>query len=177
MVFRSLTIAGAYLIELEPREDNRGMFARQYSEDEFISKGLNAYWPEINVSANRRIDTLRGMHFQKAPHEEVKLIRCTRGKIFDVVLDLRPDSPSFRRWYGAELSQENRSSLYVPAGCAHGYQTMLDDCEVLYLVSTRYVGGAEGGIRWDDPYFSIEWPKAMERVISSKDQSWPDFSL
>jgi dTDP-4-dehydrorhamnose 3,5-epimerase len=173
--FRETHIPGAFVIDLERHEDDRGFFARAWDVDEFAQHGLSARLVQANVSYNRAAGTLRGMHFQRAPHEEAKVVRCTRGAVYDVIVDLRPDSEMFKRWLGAELSAENGRALYVPEGCAHGYQTLTDDAETFYLVSELYAPESEGGVRWDDPAFGIQWPPAERRVMSPKDASWPDF--
>jgi dTDP-4-dehydrorhamnose 3,5-epimerase len=173
--FTETHIPGAFVVDLERREDDRGFFARAWDVDEFAQHGLSTRLVQANVSFNRAAGTLRGMHFQRAPHEEAKLIRCTRGAVYDVIVDLRPDSEMFKRWLGVELSAENGSALYVPEGCAHGYQTLTDGTETFYLVSESYAPESEGGVRWDDPAFGIAWPPADRRVISPKDASWPDF--
>jgi dTDP-4-dehydrorhamnose 3,5-epimerase len=176
VIFQELEIRGAFVVELEKREDERGFFARAWCAREFAEHGLTPRLVQVNVSFNERAGTLRGMHFQRAPHEEAKSVRCTRGAIYDVVLDLRPDSQSYKRWAAVELSADNRRMLYVPEGCAHGYQTLVDDTETLYEVSEFYAPDSEGGVRWDDPAFGIEWPHADERILSPKDASWPDFN-
>ena len=175
MIFRETEIPGAFAIDLERREDERGFFARAWCADEFAAHGLSTRLVQANLSYNESAGTLRGMHFQRAPHEEAKLIRCTRGSLFDVIVDLRHGSPAFKRWTGVELSAENRRALYVPEGCAHGYQTLEDGTESLYLVSEFYAPDSEGGVRWDDPAFGIEWPDAESRTLSPKDAAWPDF--
>ena len=175
MNFTETHIPGAFAVDLERREDDRGFFARAWDVNEFASHGLSTRLVQANVSYNRAAGTLRGMHFQRAPHEEAKLVRCTRGAVYDVIVDLRPDSEAFKRWLGAELSAENGRALYVPEGCAHGYQTLTEGAETFYLVSEFYAPESEGGVRWDDPAFGIEWPAADRRVISPKDASWPDF--
>jgi len=175
VIFRETEIPGAFVIDLERREDERGFFARAWCADEFAAHGLSTRLVQANLSYNESAGTLRGMHFQRAPHEEAKLIRCTRGSLFDAIVDLRPDSPAFKRWIGVELSAENRRALYVPEGCAHGYQTLEDGTESLYLVSEFYAPESEGGVRWDDPAFGIEWPDADNRTLSPKDAAWPDF--
>jgi dTDP-4-dehydrorhamnose 3,5-epimerase len=175
VIFTETQIPGAFLVDIELREDDRGFFARAWDVDEFEAFGLAGRVAQCNVSFNRVAGTLRGMHFQRAPHEEAKLVRCTRGAIYDAIVDLRPDSPAFRRWIAVELSEENRRALYVPEGCAHGYQTLIDATETFYLVSERYTPGSEGGVRWDDPAFGIEWPHADPRIMSEKDASWADF--
>ncbi len=173
MIFRPTKLPGVYVIEPERREDERGFFARVWCRDELAAHGLNPDLSQCSISFNRRRGTLRGMHWQAAPHAEAKLVRCTQGAIYDVALDLRPDSPTYRQWVGAELSAANRHALYIPEGCAHGFQTLTDDSEVLYLISTPYHADAARGARWDDPAFGIEWPAAAERVIAPRDRSWP----
>jgi dTDP-4-dehydrorhamnose 3,5-epimerase len=176
MIFTELALAGTFVIDLEKREDDRGFFARAWCADEFMAHGLNPRLVQVNLSFNERAGTLRGMHFQRAPHEEAKCVRCTRGAIYDVVLDLRPESATYKRWASLELTAENRRMLYVPEGCAHGYQTLVPETETLYQVSAFYAPESEGGVRWDDPTFAIDWPDTSERVVSAKDASWPDFS-
>lgn len=173
MRFLPTDLAGAVLIELEKRSDARGFFARTFCEEAFARAGLETRYVQANASGNPRAGTLRGLHYQVAPHEEVKVIRCTRGAIFDVILDLRPGSPTYRRWQGFELRAEAGTMLYVPQGFAHGYQTLADDTEVAYQVSRPYAPGAEQGIRHDDPAFAIAWPLPVA-AISEKDAAWPD---
>ncbi len=175
MIFSETEIPGAFVIDLERRDDDRGFFARAWDVNEFAAHGLSTRLVQANVSFNRRAGTLRGMHFQRAPHEEAKLVRCTQGAVYDAIVDLRPDSPAFKRWIGVELSEENRRALYVPEGCAHGYQTLADGAETFYLVSELYAPESEGGVRWDDPAFGIAWPEVGRRIMSPKDASWPDF--
>jgi dTDP-4-dehydrorhamnose 3,5-epimerase len=175
VIFAETAIPGACTIDLERREDDRGFFARAWDVGEFAAHGLSTRLVQANVSFNRFAGTLRGMHFQRAPHEEAKLVRCTRGAIYDAIVDLRPDSPAFKRWIGVELTEQNRRSLYVPEGCAHGYQTLTDETETFYLVSEAYAPESEGGVRWNDPAFAIQWPAAEERLLSPKDAAWPDF--
>ena len=175
MIFTELAVAGAYLIDLEPRSDDRGFFARAFCAHEFAEHGLKDTFVQANLSHNPHRGTLRGMHYQRAPHAEVKLVRCTRGALFDVVVDLRPDSPTYGRWAGAELSADNHRTLYVPEGCAHGFETLVDDTEAFYLVSAFYAPGAEGGMRWDDPQIAIDWPIAPPVLISPKDAEAPLF--
>ncbi|MHB1567567.1 MAG: dTDP-4-dehydrorhamnose 3,5-epimerase [Solirubrobacteraceae bacterium] len=178
MIFETTAISDVLAITPSPIEDERGLFARTFCAEEFERHGLDARVAQCNTSFNPRAGTLRGMHFQQAPHGEAKLVRCTRGAIFDVAVDLRPGSPTYRRWAGAELSQDNRCALFIPEGCAHGFQTLVDDTEVLYLMSTPYVPGAGRGVRWDDPAFGIEWPAppAGTRIMSDRDASYPDFA-
>jgi dTDP-4-dehydrorhamnose 3,5-epimerase len=174
--FRATSIDGAWLIVQEPRTDERGFFARAWSEEEFAWRGLTARFVQCNNSFSVRCGTLRGLHYQDEPYGEVKLVRCISGSIFDVIVDTRRDSPTYLRWFGVELSAANRQLLYVPAGCAHGYQTLEDQSEVLYPVSVPYMPAAERGIRWNDPLFGIAWPDTAERLISAKDERWPDFA-
>jgi len=176
VIFTETPIPGAFEIALEERADDRGFFARVWCANEFAAHGLDTRLVQINLSFNHRAGTLRGMHFQRAPHEEAKCVRCTQGAIYDVVVDLRPSSPTFKRWHAVELTAANRLMLYVPKGCAHGYQTLEPDTETFYLVSEFYAPGSEGGVRWDDPAFGIEWPDAPERFMSPKDAVWPDFA-
>jgi dTDP-4-dehydrorhamnose 3,5-epimerase len=172
MIFRELVIPGAFAIDLELRSDDRGFFARTYCEEEFSARDLASRMVQTNVSFNHRAGTIRGMHMQVEPHGEAKLVRAIRGAIFDVAVDLRETSPTYLQHVGIELTADNRTALYVPVGCAHGYQTLTDATEVLYQVSTPYVPGAEQGYRYDDPAFEIEWPMAATE-LSPKDASWP----
>jgi dTDP-4-dehydrorhamnose 3,5-epimerase len=174
VIFTETDLPGAYVIDLERREDERGFFARAWCEDEFRDHGLSTRVVQCNVSFNRTRGTLRGMHFQQAPNAEAKLVRCTTGAIHDVIIDLRPESSTYMRWLGAELTGENRRMLYVPEGFAHGYQTLSDDTETFYQVSEFYAPQAEGGVRWDDPAFGIEWPLEVS-LISEKDARWADY--
>jgi len=173
MRFEAAKVTGAFLIEPEPITDERGFFARIWCRDEFAAHGLNPTLAQANVSFNHRKGTLRGMHYQAAPHQEAKLVRCTRGAIWDVVLDLRPDSSTYRAWTGAELSDANRAMLYVPEGCAHGFLTLTDAAEVAYQMSVPYAPEAARGVRYDDPAFGIEWPGEVV-VINQRDASYPD---
>jgi dTDP-4-dehydrorhamnose 3,5-epimerase len=172
MRFETSEIEGAFIIDLEPIEDERGFFARSYCADEFAQNGVEAAFVQENVGFSRRRGTLRGLHFQHPPHDEVKLVRCTRGGVWDVALDLRPRSDSAGRWVGVELTAENHRMLVVPEGCAHGYLTLTDGAEVRYLTSRAYAPGAADGIRYDDPAFAIAWPVAVE-VVSEQDRTWP----
>jgi dTDP-4-dehydrorhamnose 3,5-epimerase len=176
MIFTETRIPGAYLVDIEARKDDRGYFARAWCAREFEEHGLSSELAQANISYNERAGTLRGMHFQRAPHEEAKLVRCTRGAIWDVCLDLRPESPTYLQWVGAELSPENGRALYVPQGCGHGYQTLTDATETIYLVTEFYAPDSEGGARWNDPAFKIEWPDTDSRTISDKDAAWPDWT-
>jgi dTDP-4-dehydrorhamnose 3,5-epimerase len=179
MLFHETRLKGAYEIELELHRDERGSFGRTYCWREFEAHGLNPRLVQCNVSCNRARGTLRGMHYQEAPHQEAKLIRCTRGAVYDVIIDLRPESPTFRGWIAVELSgQPGRPSgmLYVPAGFAHGFQTLEDDTEVFYQMSEFYAPEAAQGFRWNDPAFAVEWPEPV-RVISDRDRRYPDFAV
>ena len=173
MRFTETRVAGAFLIEPEPIGDERGFFARTFCQDEFRDHGLNPCVAQANVSFNSRRGTLRGMHYQQAPHQEAKLVRCTRGAIFDVVVDLRPGSPSYRAWFGAELSDANRAMLYVPEDCAHGFLTLTDGAEVAYQMSAPYAAEAARGVRHDDPAFGIRWPAEVV-VVNDRDRNYPD---
>lgn len=172
MLFTELPLAGAYLIELEPRGDDRGFFARSFSVEEFEAHGLQPAVRQCNLSFNHRSGTLRGMHFQVAPATEVKLVRCTRGVVYDVIVDMRSGSPTYLQHFGVELSDENRRALYVPEMFAHGYQTLTDGAEVAYQVSASHNAGCERGLRHDDPALKIRWPLPVA-VISPKDAAWP----
>lgn len=176
MLFSETKLKGAYLIEIQRLEDDRGFFGRTFCQNELGKVGLNNNVAQANVSYNKKKGTLRGMHYQTAPYGETKLLRCTRGAIYDVIIDVRPDSPTYKQWIAAELSEDNYKMLYVPENFAHGFLTLQDNTEVIYQVSQFYTPGAERGIRYDDPAFSIEWPLDV-RVISGKDASWPDYSL
>lgn len=173
MIFEETRIRGAFILEVKKIEDERGFFARTWCQKEFESRGLNPTTVQSNLSFNKKRGTLRGLHYQVAPSEEAKLVRCTRGAIFDVAVDLRPDSPTYLEWVGAELTAENRRMLYVPEGCAHGYQTLKDDTEVFYQVSQFYSPEAERGARWDDPAIGIEWRDIGTCLVSDKDKNWP----
>ena len=172
MIFRETTLKGAFVIEMEKFEDQRGFFARAWSRKEVEANGLISRVAEINISFSKRRGTLRGMHYQVAPYEQVKLVRCTAGAIYDVIIDMRLDSPTYRKWTGVELTAENYRMLYVPERFAHGFQTLEDDTEVTYQVSQFYSPESERGVRYDDPVFQVEWPRPVE-VISEKDIAWP----
>lgn len=174
MKFTETELPGAYLIELERREDQRGYFARTWCEREFAAHGLETRFVQVNLAHNPRRGTLRGLHFQLEPYAEVKVVRCTRGALYDVIVDLRPESPTCGRWIGVELSAANGRALYVPRGFAHGYQTLEDDTDLMYQTSEFYVAEAARGVRYNDPAFGIAWPLPV-RVISEADASWPDF--
>jgi len=176
MTFTELKLTGAYIIDLERREDPRGFFARSWCRKEFGDHGLCEEFVQINVGYSTKKGTLRGMHHQAAPHEEVKVVRCTMGAIYDVIIDLRPDSPTFRGWTGVELNSGNHRMLYVPEGFAHGYQTLEDGTEICYQTSRSYVPESARGNRYDDPAFGVEWPLPVSS-ISDSDRSWPDFPV
>jgi dTDP-4-dehydrorhamnose 3,5-epimerase len=174
VIFTPIDIHGAFLVSMERHGDERGWFARAWCEDEFREHGIDIRLAQTNVSFNVRRGTIRGLHWQPAPHLEAKLLRCTAGEVFDVIADVRTSSPSFRAWQGFELRAGDEQLVFVPAGCAHGYQSLVDGSEVTYSTSYRYTPGAERGLRWDDPTFDIRWPVA-EVIASEKDSSWPDF--
>ena len=174
MNFHPTLIPDVWVIEPERHEDVRGHFARTWDSHEFLERGLDDALAQCSVSFNRRRGTLRGMHYQAAPHQETKLVRCTAGGIFDVAVDLRPDSSTFRSWVGRELTARNGLALYVPKGCAHGFLALADESEVAYQISQPYVPEAARGVRWDDPAFRIEWPEAVV-VINDRDAGYPDF--
>jgi dTDP-4-dehydrorhamnose 3,5-epimerase len=176
MIFHSTDLEGVVLIAPEKRGDERGIFARMFCADEFAAQGLETRFVQQNMSRSTYRGTLRGMHFQRAPYAEVKLIRCVAGAVYDVLVDLRPDSPTFKKWQGFELTDANNHTLYAPKGVAHGFMTLADDVEMTYLHSTPYTPAAEGGVRWDDPSFAITWPMAPT-VMADKDKAWPDFGM
>lgn len=172
MVFEPLSVSGAFLVRSEPLLDERGLFARVWCAEEFLRHGIAMQPLQANVGFSPRRGTLRGLHYQVAPDLEAKLVRCTRGAIYDVVVDLRPDSPSYLRWCGVQLNADELCSVYVPPLCAHGYLTLSDNCEVYYQASAPYAPHSARGVRWDDPLLAISWPVAVE-VVSERDRSWP----
>lgn len=174
MIFTETPLAGAFVIEPELLEDARGFFARTWCERELRARGLVTRIAQCSTSFNKRKGTLRGMHYQATPFVETKIVRCIRGSLYDVIIDLRPDSPSFTRYYTIVLTAQNRKMLYVPAGFAHGFQTLEDDTEVLYQISEFYSSAHARGVRWDDPAFGIRWP-ADERTLVERDRTYPDF--
>lgn len=174
MKFKKSKVSGAYIIDIDKFEDDRGFVAYAWNEREFLDEGLDKKFVEMIVSYNFRKGTLRGMHYQSAPFAQAKLVRCTRGAIFDVAIDLRPDSPTFKQWEAVELTVENRRMFYIPEGCAHGFQTLADDTEVFYQISNLYAPEHSGGVRWNDPAFGVTWPDA-ERTIIARDRDYPDF--
>jgi dTDP-4-dehydrorhamnose 3,5-epimerase len=171
--FTESPIAGAFLIDVEPHQDERGLFARTYCAREFDEHGLVSTVMQCSTSFNAKRGTLRGLHYQAAPYEEAKLVRCTAGAIFDVMVDLRTDSATYRKWYGVELTASNRRMLYIPRGMAHGFQTIEDNVEVFYQISVDYVPEASRGVRWDDPILSIQWPERSAAILSERDRSYP----
>lgn len=171
MIFVPLSLPGAYRIDLEPRQDARGFFARLFCEEEFAARGLTTRWVQMNTSLSHQKGTIRGLHFQRPPGAEVKVVRCVSGAVFDVIVDLREGSETYGRWEGLELSAQNRSMIYVPEGFAHGFQTLSTDCEMLYLHSCAYDARNEGGLRYDDPTVAINWP------LAATDQSPRDAEL
>ncbi len=175
MIFCETPLKGAFVIDPAPVEDERGLFARMWCQDEFSAQGLNVSWVQSSISFNHRKGTLRGMHYQAAPYEEVKLVRCTMGAIYDVIVDLRPTSPTYGQHVGVMLSAENRRALYIPKQFAHGFLTLDDRTEVFYNMSEFYVPASALGFRWNDPSFKIKWPDDI-LVMSEKDRSWPVFS-
>ncbi|MFV0257979.1 MAG: dTDP-4-dehydrorhamnose 3,5-epimerase [Acidimicrobiales bacterium] len=174
MIFTETACAGAWILDVEERGDDRGFFARTFCRDEFRAHGLADVTAQCNLSFNYKAGTLRGMHYQLPPAAETKLVRCTRGGIVDVIVDLRPGSPTYLQHVSVELTADNRRALYVPELFAHGYQTLTDDAEIVYQVTEFYTPGYERGIRYDDPALALEWPLPVS-VISSKDAEWPDF--
>lgn len=172
MRFSTVPIRGVVVVEPEPSMDERGLFARTWSLDAFVEQGLDGGVVECSTSFNLHRGTIRGMHYQQEPNAETKLVRCTRGAAFDVVLDLRRDSATYGRWHAVELSAEDRRSLYIPRGVAHGFQTLADNTELYYQISERYVSTAARGVRWDDPAFRIDWPE-RPTMISERDRNWP----
>jgi dTDP-4-dehydrorhamnose 3,5-epimerase len=176
VIFAETRLQGAFTIDPELIQDERGFFARIWDGEELARRGLVSRATQSSIAYNRAAGTLRGLHFQHPPFAETKLVRCARGAIYDVIVDLRPDSATFLEWVAVELTAENRRTLYVPEQFAHGYQTLSDDTEVWYQMSAPYAPDAAGGLRWDDPRLAIEWPTAERRVISERDRGWPDVS-
>jgi dTDP-4-dehydrorhamnose 3,5-epimerase len=170
--FTETKLKGAYIIEPELIRDERGFFARSWCQKEFSERGLNSNLVQCNISFNLKKGTLRGMHYQAKPHEEAKLVRCTMGAIYDVIIDIRPESPTFKQWVAVELTAENRKMLYIPDGMAHGFQTLVDNTEVFYQMSEFFYHESATGVRWDDPAFNVEWLIKQDLVISEKDQSY-----
>ena len=176
MIFTQTKLKDAYIVDIEKRQDDRGFFARTWCQKEFQEHGLTAEFVQCNISVNNKRGTVRGMHYQVAPYGEVKIIRCTRGAIYDLILDLRPESPTFTQWLAVNLTAENHRMLYVPSGFAHGFQALEDNTEISYQVSEFYNPKAEQGVRYNDPAFGFKWPIEV-RAISEKDSNWPDYRL
>ena len=174
MIFTETPLAGAYIIDLEPRTDHRGFFARIWCQDEMAQHGLKGEIVQSNLGFSLKKGTLRGLHFQTAPYAEVKTVRCTRGAVYDVIVDLRPDSKTYKQWFGIELTPDNHKAIYVPEGFAQGWLALTDNSEIYYHTTQRYAPSAASGIRYDDPAFGIEWPIPIT-VISDQDRSWPDY--
>ena len=174
MIFTETELKGAFVIELEKFGDERGFFALSWSQDEFAKRGLESSMAECNVSFNRERGTLRGMHYQEDPYGQAKVVRCTMGAIYDVIIDLRSESLTFKKWFGVELNAENRLNLYVPKGFAHGFQTLEDNSEISYQMSSPYVPDSGRGVRWNDPAFGIEWPEKV-RIMNPRDKDYRDF--
>ena len=172
MIFTELPLPGAYAVDLQELPDERGFFARSYCPEEFVARGLGPPLEQCSISYNARKGTLRGLHYQVAPHEEYKLVRCTAGAIFDVIVDIRQSSPTYRRWYGTELTMANRRALFIPPGFAHGFVSLTDGAEVYYMISPAYAPEFSRGLRWSDPAFAIEWP-LVPAVISARDAAYP----
>lgn len=175
MIFTETKLKGAFIIDPEFIEDERGFFARTFCREEFEAHGLNPNLVQCSISFNQTKGTLRGMHYQAKPHEEAKLVRCTRGAVYDVIVDLRPVSPTWKAWAAVELTAENRRMIYVPEGFAHGFQALEDDTEIFYQISQHHHPESALGVRWDDPAFGITWPITEPIVLSEKDAGYPDF--
>ena len=174
MVFKENKLKGAYIVEGEPIKDDRGFFARTFCKEEFTRHQLDPCVAQCSISFNTKKGTLRGMHYQTKPYEEVRLVRCTRGRIFDVIIDLRPQSPTHKHWDAVELTADNRLMLYVPKGFAHGFQTLEDNTEVFYQMSEFYAPEFARGLRWNDPVFAIAWP-LDNPILSARDRTFPNF--
>ncbi|HEV7891460.1 MAG TPA: dTDP-4-dehydrorhamnose 3,5-epimerase [Pyrinomonadaceae bacterium] len=177
MNFTETKIRGVYVIDPTRFEDERGFFAPAFSSSEFHARGIAAQFVEANISYSLKAGTLRGLHYQAAQHGQAKLVRCTRGRVYDVAVDIRPGSPTHRQWVGVELTAENRRMIYIPGDCAHGFQTLGDDSEVFYMVSSPYEPGSSRGFRWNDPAFRIEWPEVDRRILVDRDRDYPDYTL
>ena len=176
MLFKETSLKGAFIVDVELREDERGFFARSWCENEFKEHGLTPHLAQCNISFNKKLGTLRGMHYQVSPFVEAKLVRCTKGAIYDVIVDLRPESPTFKQWFRVELTEENHRSVFIPAGFAHGFQTLQDNSEVFYQMSEFYHPECARGVRWNDPAFGIDWP-IDQQIISQRDQEYPNFEV
>jgi len=175
MIFTPVPIKGAFLIDIEPKEDDRGFFARLFCENEFRAAGINPVFKQCNMQHNAMKGTLRGLHLQFKPHAEEKLMQCTRGAVYDAIVDLRTHSLTYKQWFGVELNAENRRMIYIPKGVAHGYVTLTDNTETFYMVTEFYSPECEWGVRFNDPAFNIKWPDLGAFIISEKDRNWPMF--
>jgi dTDP-4-dehydrorhamnose 3,5-epimerase len=175
MIFTELDLKGAFAIDIEKMEDERGFFARTWCRREFEARGLKPQLAQCSVSFNQKKGTLRGMHYQVVPQAEAKLVRCTRGAVYDVIIDLRPESATFKQWVAVELNSENRRMIYIPESFAHGFQTLEDDTELEYQMSGFFAPECARGVRWDDPAFAIVWPEVSSRIVSTRDRTYPDF--
>ena len=176
MIFTETKLKGAFVIDPERLEDERGFFARSWCQKEFKDHGIDTGFVQCNISFNRKKGTLRGLHYQAPPYEEAKLVRCTMGAIFDVIIDIRPESTTYKQWLSVDLTAENRRIVYIPAGFCHGFLTRMEDTEVFYQMSAFYAPGYGRGIRWNDPVFGIQWPEEVN-VISDQDKSYQDFKF
>jgi len=178
MIFKETKLKGAYVINPEKKEDERGFFARSFCKKEFELHGLNPHIAQVSMASNLKGATFRGMHFQRPPQQEDKVVRCTRGAVYDVIIDLRKNSPTYRSSFGIELTADNHKMIYIPKDFAHGYVTLEDHTELIYFMSRCYEPGAEDGVRFDDPAFKVEWPlRSIMKVISEKDRNWPDYPI
>ena len=175
MIFTRTALEGVWILDIERHEDERGFFARTWCREELAARGLDTALAHCSISFNRRRGTLRGLHYQTGPHAEAKIVRCTRGVAYDVTLDLRLSSSTFKKWVAVELSADNRRMLYVPVGCAHGFQTLADETEMQYQISQAYAPECARGVRWNDPAFGIVWPIRNDLVMSARDRTYPDF--
>jgi len=177
MIFRETKLPGAFIIEVQRLKDDRGFFGRSFCRHEFAGRGLNPEVAQCNISFNRDSGTLRGMHYQAAPHAEAKVVRCTRGGLYDVIVDLRRESPTFKQWIGQELTENNGWMLYIPAGFAHGFLTLVDNTEIFYQMSEFYHPESARGVRWNDPAFGIQWPTGVQVILSERDRNWLDYPV
>lgn len=175
IIFKETNLNGAFVIEPERFEDHRGFFARSFSQKEFLEHRLRGQFVEAGISFNLKRHTVRGMHFQAPPHAQAKLVRCTRGAVYDVMIDLRPESSTYKQWFAQELTEQNRLMLYVPEGFAHGFQTLEDETEIFYQLSEGYAPASEGGVKWNDPAFAISWPETEGIIINERDRAFPDY--
>jgi dTDP-4-dehydrorhamnose 3,5-epimerase len=173
--FVETAVSGAFIVEPQPIYDERGAFARIFCEQEFGAQGLNTNFPQWSVSRNTHKNTLRGMHYSVGPHAETKLVRATRGSVYDVIIDLRRESPTYCRWFAVTLDAQSGHAIYIPVGVAHGFQTLTEDCEIVYHIHPSFDADAGRGVRWNDAAFGVTWPDAEQRIISARDASYPDF--